>query len=155
MKTTFVFPFSSAEKGLKIKRVKCIYAAQRIMLQVRYTALRRKWNSTGVSTYKAVSQSVSKMSNDVKEQLDCSSFLERADATWVFYKTPQSSFSFLMPTHSHDWCHWLQSVRRRYKWTFMMHVFVCSSKLSHRHSATVGHSHRTMVICVINKTAEK
>lgn len=76
------------------------------------------------------------MSNDVKEQLDCSSLLERTDATWVFYKTPKSSFSFLLPTYSHDWCHWLQSVRRRYKWTFMMHVFVCSSKLSHRHSAS-------------------
>lgn len=99
------------------------------------------------------------MSNDVKEQLDCSSLLERTDATWVFYKTPKSSFSFLLPTHSHDWCHWLQSVRRRYKWTFMMHVFVCSSKLSHRHSASkasaVGHSHRAVVICVTNKTAEK
>lgn len=32
MKIAFVFPSSSAEKGLEIKRVKCIYAAQRIML---------------------------------------------------------------------------------------------------------------------------
>lgn len=40
----------------------------------------------------------------------------------------------------------------------MMHVFVCSSKLS-RHSASKaghsGHSHRAVVICVTNKTAEK